>query len=390
MYLPMYIEINLICVAILWIILVKEKQDTDKQYEHTAFAKVIVAILILIFFDISWVVVEKTTDFASINAILSSAYMFETGVLSYYWLEFTDCKLHKNHKKRTSQKLIAGIPLAVLLVICVLTPWTGWLFYIDEMNQYHRGQLHYLQWIICYGYLIYSGANAMIYYFKEKNAEKKSEYLTVASFIVLPIIGAVIQTISYSLPLTTPTATISILMVYVNFQSKQISTDGLTGLNNRRQLDRFLNSRNPNKYDDEHLYMAILDINDFKKINDTYGHMEGDIALTIVADVLKKVCEKYNAFVARYGGDEFAVVLLSKNDNTIMDLICEISNELEITSSPLNLKYSLSLSIGKSKCNCDDDEPIKKMISDADEDMYFNKQNYKLRRNIFGNTFVRR
>ena len=57
-----------------------------------------------------------------------------------------------------------------------------------------------------------------------------------------------------------------------------------------------------------------MDLDYFKKINDKYGHIEGDVAITIVADALKNIVRKTNFFVCRYGGDEFVVICETKSD----------------------------------------------------------------------------
>lgn len=75
--------------------------------------------------------------------------------------------------------------------------------------------------------------------------------------------------------------TIAVLIIYVGIQQTQVLEDALTGLNNRREyennIDRLVRSKSGK------LMIAMIDVDDFKQINDNFGHLEGDIALQEVA-----------------------------------------------------------------------------------------------------------
>ena len=129
---------------------------------------------------------------------------------------------------------------------------------------------------------------------------------------------------------------------------------------------------------DEKLYFLFIDIDSFKMINDTYGHNEGDKALRIVAEALKEICLDTKGFCARYGGDEFAVVQVLKSDEDITDLKKQIYNYVEDKNNKQRLAYTLSVSIGCAEYT-PEAESVLEVISNADENMYNNKMNKKLK-----------
>ena len=101
--------------------------------------------------------------------------------------------------------------------------------------------------------------------------------------------------------------------------------DQMTGLYNHHsfinQLNEYVNAFNI----DTQLCLAILDIDDFKKVNDTYGHDCGDIVLTYMGKTLKKYCTK-NIVAYRYGGEEFAVLFLENNVTDAFNILQNILN----------------------------------------------------------------
>ena len=86
------------------------------------------------------------------------------------------------------------------------------------------------------------------------------------------------------------------------------SKDELTGLYNRRELFRFLEDK-PVK-DDERYYLCMIDIDHFKKLNDTYGHFFGNVVLKqLAAIMMQEACDENNELVVRYGGEEFLIII---------------------------------------------------------------------------------
>jgi two-component system, cell cycle response regulator len=89
----------------------------------------------------------------------------------------------------------------------------------------------------------------------------------------------------------------------------QSITDDLTNLHNKRFFKEiFISERNRAKRDKRNLVLLMLDIDNFKKYNDRYGHYEGDKALKKVASILKKNANRANDFAFRLGGEEFAII----------------------------------------------------------------------------------
>jgi diguanylate cyclase (GGDEF)-like protein len=165
--------------------------------------------------------------------------------------------------------------------------------------------------------------------------------------------------------------------VYLTMQNKKVITDGLTGINNRRELDAYLERRLKQRTE---WGMLLIDVDDFKKINDTIGHKIGDEALWHVADILRTEFSGDGCFVARYGGDEFVICGEWKNRAELEQCIASIQKRVDSFNMEKERNYKLSLSVGAALWSeCADSEAS--IVELADRSMYKQKQIHKERRN---------
>ena len=182
----------------------------------------------------------------------------------------------------------------------------------------------------------------------------------------------------------TQTVTIAIILLYMvalynDNQNELISLDPLTRLNNRNELTGYLwyKLSTPMR---GRICVLMMDMNRFKGINDTYGHVEGDQALIAVASCLKKACGGVpgRPFIARYGGDEFIVVMETESDLDAEHLCDYIHMTLAVENHRLKKPYNLSISIGWVR-NEQNNRSIKKLLRRADIELYEKKRQFKER-----------
>lgn len=153
--------------------------------------------------------------------------------------------------------------------------------------------------------------------------------------------------------------------------------DDLTGLPNRRsffnQANAFLDTMNATNDNSVYGSVAILDIDHFKKINDTLGHEAGDRALTKLARVLSELCEPHGHIVARLGGEEFALLLKGHTGEQAHDFCEVIRGEVEKNGKSLSVcDVALTVSIGVSEI--EKGEPISTQLTAADRLLYMAKE----------------
>jgi diguanylate cyclase (GGDEF)-like protein len=227
------------------------------------------------------------------------------------------------------------------VIMVALSQLWGWFYYFDSNNIYHRGPLYCIPVIITGSLLIY------IYYFIIKNRKRidKNHYIALAYFLAPPCIGIIFQIIFYGISLILNCLVLSLLIVYLNIQNHNMYTDYLTGVYNRKKLDQYLKSRIEASTEDKTFSAIMIDLNNFKKINDTWGHDEGDKALRMATTLLGS-CLREDDFIARFGGDEFCIILDVISQERLDEIVQRINHTFENYNATCNQPYTLSYSIG--------------------------------------------
>ena len=157
--------------------------------------------------------------------------------------------------------------------------------------------------------------------------------------------------------------------------SSKIYTDALTDMNNRRKVEEYLLSQIESVSELSPLFIYIADVNGFKQINDTFGHIEGDYALVLVSDAIKNAVKRHNGFAARYGGDEFIWAIRPEKDEEYDPEVIakEMQSALDEACKEKGKKYTLSLCVGYVRC-VDRKKTVSDYLNEADKKLYARKK----------------
>lgn len=159
---------------------------------------------------------------------------------------------------------------------------------------------------------------------------------------------------------------------------KLSSLDGLTGVPNRRRFDELLRQEwHRGMRHCSSLSLIMLDIDYFKKFNDTYGHQRGDECLKMVASSLDQAISRETDLVARYGGEEFAVILPEtgmKGAEAVAENMRSCVEELAITHEASEIHKYVTISLGVASTVPEREFNIENLIFAADKALYKAKE----------------
>jgi len=305
--------------------------------------------------------------------VLQSLFFTLCALFCLLWVLYCTIRPGRQLRRRT---LLLSVPLILLIVAISFNAAFGFLFTITAENGYQRGGLFHIISVLTYIYVIY----AVVKIWRLKKSLSHSEYIT---YLIVPLFPAAIGifqlAFSMDVLMVWPATALSMAIMQMSMLTEKINLDHLTGLYNRKYLDDYIEgilqasrassvSRNGKKF-----AAIMLDIDNFKKINDTYGHVEGDRAIVLAADLLRKSIRKGD-FVSRYGGDEFLIVLEQCSDSTPIRIIRRIRENAQKFNQDNALPYAIDFSVGYKVYSSLRGLTGKQIFTGIDELMYKNKQ----------------
>ena len=372
-----YIEINVICLILQGIFYWRLHQRRSMLSTADKVMKnLLVTVGVLCVSDIL-AIVSRGRFFPGARVVIEGSnlvYLVMITLISVLWGDYVAIRLGKKMEKKWH--LLHMLPFILFVSAAVLNPLHHFFFSIDENNLYMRGPGVFVHWIVSWYYLLSSGFWSYRAIRSAGSRSARNEYLPLLNFLILPAIGCLGQMAFYGVTAVQAGVTLSLVLVSLQFQDNQVSSDELTGINNRKAMRRFVENT-IRSGEGVVLNVIMLDVNRFKMINDTYGHSVGDMALCDTAEMLKKVCNMAKAplFLCRFGGDEF--VLIGRNIGhegieEVVGMIRQVMADFERTKG--SKPYTLDVSIGHASGLCDNYDDFTHYMRLADENMYDDKK----------------
>lgn len=375
------VGIDIFSVCMMLILIVICKWNTPESYDYQILCRLQIMILVTLITDMfMWVVNGIPGTFWRIIGYADSIvyFLFQFLVL-LEWLRYACFRIYERYLPWKAELFTVIIPLSILSLLVVTTPLTGWCFYLDEGNFYHRGILSFPITMIILGYLFVVSIVALLRRKKETLFDRKRECSVLGFFVIPPLLGGCIQAVLYGCSLIWPCVTLSALLLFINTENQAISLDALTRLNNRGNLDRYLHT---NLGNGQTVSLIMLDINNFKAFNDSYGHVAGDTALIQTANIIKNAFRDSSAFLSRYGGDEFVIVLAECEEQGVKHALEKLQGSIEAFNETHTLPTKLSVSIGYAVSTISDSTDVSALIKAADEQMYREKRKFHKTENL--------
>lgn len=379
-----YLQTNIVCAVVLLYLFVylKIRQRSNTSEARLFYALIISTCIYSISDCFTWYANGSSMPGAGFIVYLSNIiYIIYTPVMSYLWDDYLCCK---SGGKRAHKDLMGKIHLAMTIVLILgtmSTPLTGLAFTVDESNMYHRGVIAYLAPMIAGVFILHMTISYIVKAFRSERMEDRDNSRMVIRFFVPILITFVLQMLFYGTSLIQVGLTLSLVIVLISNQETQISSDELTGLNNRREFNKYV-ERLCSQGEDNTVCFCLIDADNFKRINDTYGHLEGDRALKALTEVIKGACQGLTAhwFIARFGGDEFVIVGSCKSIDDVLLLKQKMDEELLVVNKKSAFPYELSFSFGYATGELKNREDRDRLLACADKNMYDNKKSSKCRK----------
>lgn len=312
---------------------------------------------------------RKTFSGARELALYTNASLFILDALfAYLWLFYISHKLFGKHSYMRFVRTWAAVPAGMLCVMSVGNLFTDVFFGLTPDNIYYRTPLAAFCYFITYLYLFIGGGLAFYYRLRINRAGT----LPIGTFLLPVVAGSILQYLFYGIALIWSSVAVGLTALHISLQNEESCLDALTGVYNRNYLIHYWEYVAMRTRQGHHLAGILLDINDFKRINDTYGHRIGDCVLYDVSKILENAISS-NALLARYGGDEFVILTEDSTPELLQQMRDRILTSLEEYNTTGRAPCTISLSIGIAELK---DTSLNDLFNRMDKNMYEEKTNY--------------
>lgn len=376
-----YIEVNLFAMILLCVMLSGLHRQHGGRFltDHRVFKWLLSINLVTLLLDSGTCLLDGQV-FPGAHALgvsVTAGYYAMNPVMGLLYLVYCEIKLGVDKDLLRRRFPLYCVPFALHLALVFASLFLPVLFSLAPDNSYSRGPLFPLSMVLSYLLVFYSILEVLVLmgrYRRHGDADRRL-YRSLLLFPIPPLAGGLMQLATPQVSVVWASTVISLLVIFINLQNAEITTDTLTGLFNRRQLMPYLSWKARRRDGRQCLYVVLMDLNGFKQINDKFGHTAGDQALRQAAQLLRRCCQRED-FLARYGGDEFLVVAERERAADIPVLIDRFRGVMDQFNRRGEEPYALSVSAGCARWE-DGYPTLDAFIADADERMYEDKRRWK-------------
>ncbi len=369
-----YMLANIACIVFLGIVVFTLERGGDRQISRVLLTRITRLLILYFASDAVWILFECGVFHSNRVIMYIMTIIPYICLLTTAWLWYVYCETVQGNKELLTPKrtFISAIPFYIALIMLIIGIFADYLFIIDETGYLEYGFMYILLLAIPFGYMLYSSIKAFYRAYTSNRYYDHRLYIAMGIFPLTPLICGVIQASLLTVPIMCYGATAAVLMLYITSTENRISTDSLTGINNRQEMERYLTRKMRSQTQGMDLYLLILDVDRFKSINDKYGHIEGDRALVTMAEALKESCNdiRNRAFLSRFGGDEFIVIVEVESEEQVQNIADSIRSNVVRMNEESGAAFRLEASVGYARFDYGAPVTIPGLIAQADEKLY--------------------
>ena len=289
-------------------------------------------------------------------------------------LYYLDCWMdEKNIKQRRHIRYAFELFATINIVLVTISSLLGlkWFFYFEE-GIYVRGSFFFVRAAFMLVFISLLLVYAILF-----NKNIMSEYKRAVLFLpAFSFVGAVLQIFFANLDCTYAGISLGCLIVFFYYKSRDVNVDYLTGVLNRRGLDIKMQEMVKSSIATGKDFSAIMmDVDNFKEINDNLGHEAGDKAIKIIASILVESFNE-NTYIGRFGGDEFCVITDFMDEKQVEVQLKKIHKSIQKACKKNGWPEGVDISCGHHNYAHESGLSAKQFQALIDRMMYMEKQEH--------------
>lgn len=359
------------CLLLVFLLYFIRRNTLKVDYSRILFAIIVLTTLICTSVDLfSWMFNGKAGETAlKLNTMFNWLLFITYPMPIIAWILYFEFKVFDDIKRVKKVLPVVIVPYIGVWILVVINFFTSSIFYIDASNHFQPAQYYFLAEILVYVPII-------LYLFTVLASREKlnSQVLsTIAYFFLIPIVAVLIQVFNKGIAIIWPAMTLVTVVAFILIETDELMRDHLTGLYSKGYFDRTIKNLLRKK---QSFSLLMIDLDDFKSINDEYGHVSGDQALIVISSILSSNI-KHGDIACRVGGDEFMIVLIDNDQWSYEKVSSRMKEELVNYNRKQLVPYSLSMSVGGYHIDGNKEIKINDLLKNVDAKMYKDKMRHQ-------------
>lgn len=342
----------------------KVKHFSDRLFN----VMIAVTFIALIAETVSFIIDGKQGVIVRILQYVLNGYLFlaSSGV-GMVWVIYVYLRIFRNWNLIKKRIIYAALPFAAVVVSVIADFFgTGLLFYVTEDNVYHRGSIVMLPYIVVFIYYIAS----LVFSAMAVNKNNHVRFFPTLYFVIPCLAGTIVQNLNYGLSVGWFCVSLAFMFVQMQLCNQNAYIDDLSGLYNRKYYDSVIDRLNSLKRN-KTISGIMIDVDQFKCINDQFGHVVGDNAIVNLGKIITGVVGE-NDMAFRHAGDEFIIISTNITEEMAAEIVERLEKAVDEFNEASGKLYRLSLSIGYVVSSMDNFDP-EKFLHEMDMRMYEKK-----------------
>lgn len=335
------LQVNILSLFILSMLIFHCYVKLDRRkLSNKIFLDTSCVIFLIISIEIITVLINGSSHInIYINKLFSTLFFLISPIPLYMWDKYLYIQIEKIKKITILKVKYFKIPLFINTVLLIINLKFNIIFSIDKNNFFQNEKFSIIPFLIGTFYYI----SIYIFLVKHKHTIPNDIYIFISIMYIFPFTASVLELFIPELLLTWGSITTVLIFSYILLQQELFETDPLTGAFNRNFFNSFVSKTNKFTMNLSKLGAINIDLDEFKSINDTYGHKVGDDVLKNFVLLLNKAFKKKSKII-RMGGDEFIIIIENTSNEEIishirfLNIITEVYNS--VNKYPIKFSYS--------------------------------------------------
>lgn len=335
------LQVNILSLFILSMLIFHCYVKLDRRkLSNKIFLDTSCVIFLIISIEIITVLINGSSHInIYINKLFSTLFFLISPIPLYMWDKYLYIQIEKIKKINILKVKYFKIPLFINTVLLIINLKFNIIFSIDKNNFFQNEKFSIIPFLIGTFYYI----SIYIFLVKHKHTIPNDIYIFISIMYIFPFTASVLELFIPELLLTWGSITTVLIFSYILLQQELFETDPLTGAFNRNFFNSFVSKTNKFTMNLSKLGAINIDLDEFKSINDTYGHKVGDDVLKNFVLLLNKAFKKKSKII-RMGGDEFIIIIENTSNEEFishirfLNIITEVYNS--VNKYPIKFSYS--------------------------------------------------